>query len=50
MYIAVENLIYYCYPNETGQRELFITVHPTKDCTRTPSEQAILITHMLNGS
>lgn len=51
MYIAENNLIYYCSPNETGAafRELFITVHPTKDCTQTPEQQAIVLADKLNG-
>jgi len=32
MYIAEENCVYFCNPNEEGSRELFVTVHPTKDC------------------
>lgn len=49
MYVAEGNLIYYCNPNEVGSRELFITVHPTKDCTKTPEQQAIVLADKLNG-
>lgn len=48
MYLADGVSIYYCFPDETGSKELFITVHPTEDCTKTPEEQAILIAEMLN--
>jgi hypothetical protein len=48
MYVAENNYVYYCNPNEISGRELFITVHPTKDCTKTPSEQAVLLADMLN--
>jgi len=48
MYIAKEDKIYYCHPNETGSEELFLTVHPTKDCTSTPEQQAIVIANKLN--
>lgn len=48
MYLAENDKIYYCNPNELGTRELFLTVHPTKDCTRLPEEQAITIAHLLN--
>lgn len=49
MYTAEGNEIYYCNPNEAGNRELFITVHPTKDCTLTPEEQARVLADRLNG-
>ncbi len=49
MYIAESDKIYYCYPDETGPRELFLTVHPTKDCTKTTTEQAAVIARMLNA-
>jgi hypothetical protein len=48
MYVADGNEVYYCNPDETGLRELFLTVHPTKDCTKTTREQAIIIADMLN--
>jgi hypothetical protein len=48
MYVAEGDKIYYCHPNETGSKELFLTVHPTKDCTKTPEEQAVIIVKTLN--
>ena len=49
MYIAEENCVYFRNPNEEGSRELFVTVHPTKDCARTPTEQAAALARMLNS-
>lgn len=48
MYVAEENQIFYCHPNEAGSRELFITIHPTKDCTKSTHEQAQAICRLLN--
>lgn len=48
MYIAESNQVFYCNPDETGSKELFLTVHPTKNCTRTPEQQAIVIAEMIN--
>ena len=47
-YVAEENrVLYYCHPREMP--ELFLTVYPTKDCIRTPAEQATKIAHVLNS-
>lgn len=49
MYEAVDNIVYYHNPKD-GWREIFLTINPNqKDCTKTASEQAILIAEMLNG-
>jgi len=47
-YTADENYVYY-HPYGNTPRELFLTVHPTKDCTKTTVEQARVIAHMLNS-
>lgn len=49
MYVAEKSSVYYTNPNETGSWELFLTVHPTKDCTKTTEEQALTIAHLLNN-
>lgn len=49
MYVAEGDEVYYCHPNETTYpRELFLTVHPTKDCFKTAEEQATIIADVLN--
>jgi hypothetical protein len=48
MYIARGNEVYYVHPVKWTE-ELFITVHPTKDCARTPEEQARVIARRLNN-
>lgn len=48
MYVAIGSEVFYCHPNEVGTQELFLTVHPTKDSTRTPEQQAEVIANMLN--
>lgn len=48
MYIAEDDKVYYCNPNETSSKELFITVHSTKDCTKTTKAQAKIIADILN--
>ena len=48
MYVAEGNHIYYCHPNEAGSKELFLTVHPTKDCTITTEQQAVVLAATLN--
>ncbi len=47
MYEAENEFIYYCHP-DNDTRELFITIHPTEDCPKTPAEQAIVICDVLN--
>jgi hypothetical protein len=46
MYEAIDNHIYYI--GEDDDPQLFITIHPTRDCTKTPQEQAKILTDMLN--
>ncbi len=48
MYMAEGDKVYYAHPNETGSKELFLTVHPTGDCTVTVEQQAIVIADLLN--
>jgi hypothetical protein len=48
MYVAEGNQIFYVYPDETGRRELFITVHPTQSNGITPDHQAGIIAEILN--
>lgn len=48
MYLAHDNQVFYCHPNEEGRQELFLTVHPTKDCTESPEQQAKIIADLLN--
>ncbi len=47
MYVAHEDKVYYFHPQEHTE-ELFLTVHPTKDSTLEPDEQARVIAKMLN--
>jgi hypothetical protein len=49
MYVVEADCVYYCHPHEEGTRELFLTVHPTKDSSKTPAEQAYIIARMLNS-
>ena len=49
MYIAEENCVYYCHPHEEGGRELFLVVHPTKDCAKTTAEQATMLARLLSN-
>lgn len=49
MYYAKEECIYVINPDDGDEHELFITVHATRDCTKTPAEQAVIIAKILNG-
>jgi len=49
MYVAEGDCVYYCHPHEEGTRELFLTVHPTKDSSKTTWEQAGVLARMLNN-
>lgn len=48
MYEVKGNQIYFYHPIN-GTTELFITVHQTKDCAKTPEEQAVIIARALNS-
>jgi hypothetical protein len=48
MYLAEQDNVYYCNPDENGKRELFLTVHPT-DNLFTVEEVAIKIADILNA-
>lgn len=48
MYICHGNQIFYLHPEEVTE-QLFITVHPTKDCSLTPEQQAEKLCKVLNG-
>jgi hypothetical protein len=47
MYVADVNQVYYCYPDESGTWELFLTVHPGNYATL-PEQQAVEIARLLN--
>ena len=48
MYIAHGNEVFYLHPFELTE-ELFLTVHPTKDCSLTIEEQAGFLASLLNA-
>jgi hypothetical protein len=47
MYQAQGPYVVYIHDVEMTE-ELFLTVHPTKDCTKTPEEQAESIARLFN--
>jgi hypothetical protein len=50
MYVAEGNEVYYCHPSEgRSSRELFLTVHDTKDRSITVEEQTRVLADILNG-
>ena len=48
MYEAQGNEVWYYHPVK-DMWELFVTIHPTSDCVRTPEEQAIIMANMFNS-
>ena len=46
-YFARGNQVFYLHPIEVTE-ELFVTVHPTKDSTQTPEQQAEHLADLLN--
>lgn len=49
MYRAHNATVVYVHDVDLTE-EVFLTVHPTRDCTKTPEEQAESLAAMLNGS
>lgn len=47
MYYSDGNCVFYRHGEDTP--ELFLTVHPTRDCTRTTEEQAQTLADLCNG-
>lgn len=48
MYIAIENQVFYCYPDENGERKLFLTVHPDNGSDLSVEEQAMVLVVLLS--
>ena len=47
MYLARGAQIFYFHP-ETHTEEVFITIHPTEDCSQSVEQQAVALAKLLN--
>lgn len=47
-YEARGDRIYYIHPDFNDDGDLFLTVHPTRDCPASPEKQARIIADLLN--